>query len=187
MGQLTTGSIREVLQEEISGQTEDILVSILKNKMSSCASILVKVIRALELEYGPRVTEIARNALLTHDPRQASQVGKPEEDLHIFCQQLEKGCIGSHRWERLVDMPDRVGYRFYRCLWAQIFNELKAPDIGRWLCEGDEPAARSFNPKLGFKRTKTLMDNQGECDHVFYVKRNLSNQSQSRNGELLPF
>lgn len=177
MGQLATGSIREVLPEEISEDTEDLFVCILKSKMNSCASILVKVIRALELEYGPKVMEIARNTLLTRDPRPASQIGKPEEDLRIFCQQLEKECIGSHRWQRLAESPDRIGYRFYRCLWAEIFNELKAPDIGRWLCEGDEPAVRSFNPKLGFKRTKTLMDNQGECDHAFYVRSNVSDQS----------
>jgi len=177
LGQLATGSIREGLSEQISKDTEDFFVGILRSKMMSCASILVKVIRALELEYGPRVMEIARNTLLARDPRPTSQIGKPEDDLRIFCQRLEKGCVGSHRWQRLVDSPDRVGYRFYRCLWAEIFNELRAPDIGRWLCEADEPAVRSFNPTLGFERTKTLMDNQGECDHVFYVRSNVSDQS----------
>jgi len=69
--QLKTGSIREVLSEEISEETEDLFVGILKNHMAVCARILVKVIWALE---------------------------------------------------------------------------------------------------LGFRRTRTLMDNQGECDHVFYVR-----------------
>lgn len=164
-----TGSIRDVLLEEISDRSEEQIVDILKGHMKACATILVKVIRALEAEYGPGVIEVAGKALLIREARPPSQIGRPEDDLHIFCEQLERGCVGSHRWKRLIDERDRVGYRFHRCLWAEIFNELKAPDIGRWLCEGDEPAVRSFNPKLGFKRTKTLMDNQDECDHVFRV------------------
>lgn len=165
-----TGSIREVLREGISEETENLFVDILKNHMRGCVRILVKVIRALELEYGAEVLEVAKKALLTREPRPLSQRGRPEDDLQMFCDQLERACIGSHRWNRVVNRPDKVGYRFYRCLWAELFNELKATDIGRWLCEGDEPAVRSFNPELGFRRTRTLMDSQGECDHLFYVK-----------------
>ena len=79
----------------------------------------------------------------------------------------------------MVDKPGQVGYRFRRCLWAEIFNELCAPDIGRWLCEGDEPSVRSFNPRLGLSRTKTLMSGDSQCNHVFFVKRRVGD-AQSR-------
>jgi len=171
VSQLATGSIREVLPEDISEDVEHIIDDILKSKMEACARILVSVIRALEHEYGPGVLKVARDAILRREPRSPSQLGKPEEDLRTFCNNLEKGCVGSHRWKRVIDAPDQIGYRFHRCLWAEVFNELEAPDIGKWLCEADEPAVRSFNPKLGFSRTRTLMDKQGECDHVFYVKK----------------
>ena len=170
MSQLATGSIRDMLPEDISEYVEHIIDDILKSKMKASARILVTIIRALEREYGPGVLRVARDAVHYREPRPRSQLGKPEEDLRIFCDNLEKGCIGSHRWKRVVDAPNQIGYRFHRCLWAEIFNELEAPDIGKWLCEADEPAVRSFNPKLGFSRTRTLMDKQGECDHVFYVK-----------------
>jgi hypothetical protein len=39
------------------------------------------------------------------------------------------------------------------------------------LRDGDEPAIRSCNPKLAFKRTKVLVNGDQICDHVFYVKR----------------
>ena len=171
MKRAMNGSISEMLSEEVSEETQDLIVGLLKMKMMACVKIFVKVIRSLELKYGPEVTETAKRAVLTHEPRPQSQLGTPENDLHVFCDQLEKGCVGSHRWERVIDEPDRVGYKFHRCLWAEIFNELGAADIGKWLCEGDEPSVRSFNPNLGFSRTKTLMDRQGECDHIFFVRK----------------
>lgn len=157
--------------EEISEKTEDLIVNLLKIKMKACARILVSAIRALEREYGPNAIEVAKKAVLAREARATSQPENAENDLQDFCIQLEKGCIGSHMWERMIDAPDQVGYRFIRCLWAEIFNELNAADIGKWLCQGDEPSVKTFNPKLGFSRTKTLMDRQEECDHIFYVRK----------------
>lgn len=164
------GSIREITSERISEQTEEAIADLLKMKMITCAKALVKVIRSLELEYGQGAVEVAKKTVLAREPRPASELGTPEGDLRIFCGQLEAGCIGSHVWERVVDKPDQVGYRFRRCLWAEIFNELHAQDIGRWLCEGDEPSVRSFNPRLGLSLTKTLMNGDSQCNHVFFVK-----------------
>ena len=39
-----------------------------------------------------------------------------------------------------------------------------------YYCAGDEPAVKSVNPKLGFHRTKLLMQGDDHCDHVFYVE-----------------
>jgi hypothetical protein len=38
------------------------------------------------------------------------------------------------------------------------------------ICAGDEPAIKSHNRKLAFKRTKVLMEGDDLCDHVFYVE-----------------
>ncbi len=90
--------------------------------------------------------------------------------VQAFCAQLEAGCIGTHEWERVEDAPDRVAYRFTRCAWAELFRELGRPDVGHWFCDGDAPAARAFNPRIGFRRTQVLMDGDACCDHVFYVE-----------------
>jgi predicted ArsR family transcriptional regulator len=38
------------------------------------------------------------------------------------------------------------------------------------VCEGDHFIAEGFNPNIGFKRTKTLMQGDDCCDHFYYYK-----------------
>jgi hypothetical protein len=54
-------------------------------------------------------------------------------------------------------------------MYAEIFNELGEPDLGYVMCARDEPWVKSFNPKLGFKRTKELMGGSNMCDNTYYV------------------
>ena len=37
-------------------------------------------------------------------------------------------------------------------------------------CEADPYITEGFNPNIGFKRTKTLMQGHGCCDHYYYMK-----------------
>jgi len=37
-------------------------------------------------------------------------------------------------------------------------------------CEGDQFAPEGFNPEIGFKRTKTLMQGDGCCNHFYFYK-----------------
>jgi hypothetical protein len=79
--------------------------------------------------------------------------------------------VGSHSWERVIDDPDRIGYHYTRCMWAEVYRDLGEPELGFVICAGDEPAILSCNPRLAFKRTKVLMKGDEVCDHVFYVKK----------------
>ena len=165
-----TGSFSDVLSEPVSPQVEEELREILKRKMAGACGALVRVLRALEEEYGPEVMQVAEEAMgAGRKSRFADELQAPEEDLAEFCRRLEHGCCGSHEWEKVEDTPTRQGYRFTRCLWAEIFNELDAADIGWWWCAGDEPAVKAYNPALGFECTKRLMDGDEVCDHVFKV------------------
>ena len=165
------GSLNDVLPEPVSPEVADAFRDLVKGKLKGCASMLVTVVRALEAKYGPEVMRVAGEAIsASRKPRPADQLKSPEEDLADFCAGLERGCW-CHGWEKVVDTPTRQGYRFTRCLWADIFRELGATDIGWWWCGGDEPSARNYTPALGFERTKTLMDGESECDHVFKVER----------------
>ena len=67
--------------------------------------------------------------------------------------------------------PDRIGYHYTRCMWAELYRELGEPELGWVICAGDEPAVKAYNPQLGFQRTKVLMHGDELCDHVFYVKK----------------
>ena len=106
------------------------------------------------------------------DPPQPTTSG--DNSLRAYCQALEAGCRSSHEWEK-EDTETRQAYRFTRCLWAEVYRELDAADIGFWICEGDGPAAAAFNPAIRLSRTKTLMEGDDCCDHVYYVEEQQSN------------
>jgi len=165
------GSLNDILPEPIGPEAEEIIRDLLKQKLKGAASRFVTVMRAMEEHFGPEAVDVARGLFGDVIPRPEEQLGTPEEDLHTYCDRLDRGCVLSHRWERIEDTRDRIAYRFTRCLWAEIYRELDAADLGRWICEGDDPSVQSYNPKLRCRQTKLLMDGDEECDHVFYVDR----------------
>ena len=165
------GSLNDLLPEPISEENEKVLLDILKRKMKGAAALGIALLHAMEERFGPEAREVVRDMAKNLEPTPRAEAGEPGADLREFCARLDKGCVGSHRWERVIDEPDRIGYHFTRCMWAEIYRELGEPELGFMICAGDEPAVRSYNPKLGFRRTKVLMNGDKVCDHVFYVEK----------------
>jgi len=59
----------------------------------------------------------------------------------------------------------------HECLWAKIFRESNAADIGySCICHPDFSAAQTFNPKLKLIRTKTLMQGDECCNHRYIME-----------------
>ena len=165
------GSLNDILPEPISEENEKILLDLLKQKMKGAAGLAVQLLHAMEERFGPEAREVVRDMARNIELAPRTDAGEPETDLREFCDRLDRGCAGSHRWEKVIDEPDRIGYHFTRCMWAEIYRELGEPELGLVICAGDEPAIRSHNPKLGFKRTKVLMSGDEICDHIFYVEK----------------
>ena len=165
------GSLNGILPEPISEENEEIILELLKRKMKGGAGLAVRLLHAMEERFGPEVREVMRDMVENREPTPRADAGDPEDDLRAFCDRLDRACVGSHRWERVIDEPDRIGYHYTRCLWAEIYRELGEPELGFFFCAGDDPAVRSYNPALGFKRTKVLMNGDPLCDHVFHVEK----------------
>jgi len=163
-------SLALILAEEISEAAEAVINDATKRKMTLGCSMAVRIMRAIEARYGPEAKQVAHKAFTGRNPRPTDQLGPPEEDLRDYLQNLEKACAGTHEWERVTDETDRVEYRFTRCAWAEIFNELGAADIGSWICEGDDLAVNNYNPRLRCRLTRTLMNKDPYCNHCFYVQ-----------------
>ena len=164
------GSLNDILPEPISEESEKVLLDHLKQKMRGAAGLAVRLLHAMEERFGPEARQVVRDMAANLTPSPRADAGKPEKDLQDFCARLDRACVGSHRWERINDEPDRIAYHYTRCMWAEIYCELGEPELGFVICAGDEPAVRSYNPELGVKRTKVLMNNDDVCDHVFYVE-----------------
>jgi len=164
------GSIKDILPERVSDETAEVVEEVLERKLTSAAGLAVDLLHAMEERFGPEARRVAARMIENRGFEPRTETGAPVEDLRRFRDTLERSCAGTHRWERTVDEPGRVGYRFTHCLWAKVFNRLGEPDLGFYFCAGDEPAVRSFNPELRFSRTRVLMRGDSHCDHDFYVK-----------------
>ena len=164
------GSLNDILPEPISKENERILLDLMKRKMKGAAGMGVRLLHAMEERFGPEAREVVADMARSLQPTPRPDAGDPGADLREFCARLDRGCVGSHQWERVDDESNCIGYEFTRCMWAEIYRELGEPELGLVICASDEPAIRSYNPKLGFKRTKVLMDGDEMCDHVFYVE-----------------
>ena len=165
------GSLKTILPDPIGDESERIIEETIKRKTRGMAARLVRVVRAFQERFGDEADEVLATFAPRVNPRPADQLGAPQDDLQAFCDRLDRGCVGSHRWTKLADEPDRKAYSYTRCMWAEIFQDLNATDIGHFMCDGDDAAVRSYNPALAFSRTKVLMDGDGECDHCFYVDK----------------
>jgi hypothetical protein len=165
------GSLNDILPEPLSPENEAVLLDLLKRKMTVCLDLAVDLLRAMEQRFGAEAREVIREMAGDQEFDIREDVGEPAADLHSFCAMIDQMAAGSHRWERVVEEPDRVGFRFTRCMYSEILRELGEPELGMVLCARDGPWVKSFNPGLGFHRTKILMDGDDACDHVFYVER----------------
>jgi len=57
------------------------------------------------------------------------------------------------------------------CPLAEMAKELGETEWGfKFYCMEDYGIVDGFNPKIGFKRTKTLMEGHVYCDHFYYMK-----------------
>jgi hypothetical protein len=167
------GSLQKILPEAVSEAVEEAFLGKLQAKISAGANNLVLAIRAVQAVYGDAGVEIIRRAFAESWIETGRERAKASDNnsLRSLCSTIEQICIGSHEWIKLEDSDTRQAYRFTRCMWAEAFRELNAEDIGFWvLCQGDASLASSFNPLIGFSRSKTLMMGDDCCDHVYYLK-----------------
>ena len=66
--------------------------------------------------------------------------------------------------EIVEQSPEAFEYRVRKCLWAKMFREEDAADIGyAMVCYPDYAVAKGLNPKLQLIRTNTLMQGDDSC------------------------
>lgn len=163
------GSLNDILPEPMSPENEAVILDLLRRKMAVSLGLAVDLLHAMEKRFGAEAREVLQEMAREQDFDLNEEMKKPEEDLRDFCAMIDRVAAGSHRWERVIDDPDRIGYCFTRCMYAEILRELEEPELGLVMCARDGPWVKSFNSGLGFHRTKTLMEGNEACDHIFYV------------------
>jgi hypothetical protein len=73
--------------------------------------------------------------------------------------------------EILEDTDTVFEIKVTECLWASVFREADAGEIGyAAVCYGDYSWARGFNPKIEMVRDQTLMQGHACCNHRYLWK-----------------
>ncbi|MHB1296014.1 MAG: L-2-amino-thiazoline-4-carboxylic acid hydrolase [Anaerolineae bacterium] len=167
-------TLQQRLPRPVDPETEQAFAQVLREKVSGAVGLFVTAMRTLEALQGPDAVQAVRERMVNgageSDDAHRADAELPERSLRAFCANLETACLGSHEWVKLEDSDTRQAYRFTRCLWAEVFRELGAPELGFWICAGDGPGAAAFNPRIRFQRTQTLMLGDDCCDHIFYTE-----------------
>lgn len=71
--------------------------------------------------------------------------------------------------EIVKETADRSFCHVTECVYAKVYNDLGAPDIGYLLhCKHDFAAAPAIHPNVDLDRTKTLMEKHNCCDFEYY-------------------
>ncbi|MDI6806341.1 MAG: L-2-amino-thiazoline-4-carboxylic acid hydrolase [Candidatus Aenigmarchaeota archaeon] len=144
----------------------------IQNEAKFHARTLITIVNYLESDYGKETVESFKNYWFQevfYKPWKEISKANPN-NLQTFVKILEDDCTGTHEWIKEIDEPKRIKYKFTKCVWANVFHEFGMPDIGKWFCESDYMICKAFNPKIKFKRTKTLMDKDDCCDHEFFLE-----------------
>ena len=165
------GSLNDILVEPICEENEKIIEEVIKRKITTAAGIAVDLLHEMEKNFGPKVREIVKEMAQNQEFSPRDGFKTPEYDLKEFCRSIDRMAAGSHRWEKVIDEPNQIGYHFTRCMYAEVFCELGEPDLGLILCTMDRPWVESYNPKLKFQRTKVLMSDDEMCDHLYFVEK----------------
>jgi len=165
-------TLNNIIPIKLEKDTEKIILDKIKSKMISGAALYVSTLRWIENKYGEEVIEEIRQYQLKRniDRWKEKKSEFKEKNLDVFCKYMENSCAGTHEWKKIVDKKNRKKYKFTRCMWAEVFRSLNAEDIGYWICEADGPATKAFNPKIKFKRTKTLMKGDDCCNHEYILE-----------------
>ncbi len=129
--------------------------------------LLVMSIRFLEKQYGEGVVEALaewKDGRARERWREiAGTTGRsdPEYLFRLFSDEV-------HDYEVLRKDREALEVRVTRCAHAEAFKEFNATDVGmRMICMGDHAVVEGFNPRMRFKRPKTIMAGDDCCHFVF--------------------
>ncbi len=130
-------------------------------------------LNALRDEFGERVEEIIREnraKRIEADWRKIAE-SHGRNDIQGMKDTLWKWVLNEGIEYEVTDTEEGTQFRVTRCPFAEMARELGASDWGFiCYCEDDPPMVAGFNPEMGFRRTKTLMQGDDCCDHLYFMK-----------------
>ena len=133
----------------------------------------VEDLNALREVFGNRVEEIVKESRSKRIVKEWQKIAEAHgrNDVQGMKETLWQWVLEEGIEYEVEDTSEGTQYKVTRCPFAEMTREIGAADWGYiCFCEDDEPMVAGFNPEMGFKRTKTLMQGDDCCDHFYFMK-----------------
>ncbi len=132
-----------------------------------------KYLKKLREVYGPGVLEHVKTVTIdtARENMERAPIPKDKRNLEQV-KQLMTGIAPYVDYKWVEDTPERLQARVTRCRWAEEMKQAGAAgELGYALiCAGDYGFCAGLNPAMKFTRTKTLMQGDDHCNHLFELK-----------------
>ncbi|MDD5622961.1 MAG: L-2-amino-thiazoline-4-carboxylic acid hydrolase [Actinomycetota bacterium] len=155
------------------GSIEHTIITKIKNEWGKCA--IVKLLTGLKEEYGKKAFKAVDKYLELNISRDWAEIGKREAhegtEIEDFIRLLWSPLRGQG-FEFTIKCEN--GASVFCVKKCPVYELAEKTGMHKWLyhlaCATDFYATRAFSEKIGFKRTKTLMQGYECCDHLYYSK-----------------
>jgi hypothetical protein len=85
-----------------------------------------------------------------------------------------KQTLESENWKKILtcvfvrESDSVLECKYTECLWAKTMKDMNAEDLGYIMfCHPDFAMAKAMHPQLKLERTRTLMQGDELCDHMY--------------------
>jgi predicted ArsR family transcriptional regulator len=133
----------------------------------------IALLNAFKNKYGSEVFQVIEqaNGVTVRETYQNKNHGDGERSIEdlitIVWEPLRKQGL-EFTMERTAK---EVQMKCTKCPVADLYKQAGGTEWGYHLyCAADNHIAEAFNSKIGFRRTKTLMEGHDCCDHFYYLK-----------------
>lgn len=134
----------------------------------------VHVLKKLQEKYGDAVVETAMSTLEENVREEWQTIGEMhgKNDIDELIQVVWEHFGKSGGFEfQIEEQEDGVQVYCTKCPLAEMARTIGEPEWGyRFYCATDPIMVEAFNPNIGLRRTKTLMEGHEHCNHFYYYK-----------------
>lgn len=133
----------------------------------------IAFLSALRERFGPGVLDVVDQVIAERAQRFGAAVARREGGSSV-------GDLLRILWEperaqglefTVETKADGVQIRCTRCPMHDLGQDIHETEwLYRLVCAADPHVAAGFNPKIGLRRTKTLMQGYDLCDHFYYMR-----------------
>ncbi len=131
-------------------------------------------LNGLREAFGAQVEEIVRSNRAKRIEMEWREIAETHgrNDIQGMKDTLWKWVLDEGIEYEVTDTEAGTQFKVTRCPFAEMAKELDTADWGFiCYCEDDPPMVAGFNPQMGFRRTKTLMQGDTYCDHFYYMRK----------------